>query len=70
MRADALAAQSETDPTAYEQHSFLAREIATVLRRNIVQARKINAQGEDRWRTPESPFIFDYGLQFPLKDYE
>jgi len=50
MRADVLAAQSETDPTAYEQHATLAREVATVLRRNIVQARRIDGNGEERWR--------------------
>lgn len=51
MRADALAARYETEPTAYEQHARLAREIATVLRQNIVQARRVDESGEERWRT-------------------
>jgi tryptophanyl-tRNA synthetase len=53
MRADAIYARAVTDPAAYEQHVQLAREIADVLRRNIVQAIKVpeSGQGEeqDRW---------------------
>jgi len=41
MKADALAARAVTDPAAYEQHTQLARDIAVVLRRNVVQAVKV-----------------------------
>ncbi|KAK7054948.1 hypothetical protein VNI00_003411 [Paramarasmius palmivorus] len=46
MRQDALAAQSEQDPTVYQQHCESARSIATFLRRNVVQATR---QDEDSW---------------------
>jgi len=38
MRTDALSAQSETNPSAYDAHATLAREAASFLRKNIVQA--------------------------------
>jgi hypothetical protein len=41
MRTDALAAQRETDPIVYESQATLAKEVATVLRRNVVQAVKV-----------------------------
>lgn len=40
MRTEALEARAITDPNLYEQKARLAREIATVLRTNIVQGIK------------------------------
>ncbi|KAJ7219129.1 RF-1 domain-containing protein [Mycena pura] len=42
IRQDALTAQNVTDPVVYEQHNALAREIATILRKNVAQANRIN----------------------------
>ncbi|KAL0071462.1 hypothetical protein AAF712_001319 [Marasmius tenuissimus] len=54
MRQDALAARNETDPVAYQQYADQARDIATFLRRNVVQATRINdlnsADGEQLWK--------------------
>lgn len=60
MRADAVDARTVTDPAVYEQSIQLAREIAYVLRRNVVQAIKVTdsaSQGEeqDRWSEWSSP---------------
>ncbi|KAF8352301.1 RF-1 domain-containing protein [Amanita rubescens] len=41
IRQDALAARSITDSTLYQQQGQLAREIADVLRKNIVQATRV-----------------------------
>jgi hypothetical protein len=55
MRADAVGALTITDPAAYEQCTQLARGVADVLRRNVVQAVKVtgsadeSAGQEDRW---------------------
>ncbi|KAJ7063154.1 RF-1 domain-containing protein [Mycena amicta] len=38
IRQDALVAKQATDPSVYEQHNALAREISDILRKNIVQA--------------------------------
>jgi hypothetical protein len=60
MRADAVDARAVTDPAAYEQHVQLAREIADVLRRNIVQAIKVPesaGQGEQRDRWSKQGFL-------------
>ncbi|KAL0580250.1 hypothetical protein V5O48_001755 [Marasmius crinis-equi] len=55
MRQDALAARSETDPAMYQRYAENAREIATFLRRNIVQATRVEgatANGEEQlWST-------------------
>ncbi|KAF8894702.1 RF-1 domain-containing protein [Infundibulicybe gibba] len=48
MRSDALHAQSVTDPEAYREHTKLAREVALVLRRNIVQGVKIRDAEKDK----------------------
>ena len=55
MRADAVEARAVTDPATYEQYTQLAREVADVLRRNVVQAIKVPQSGgqggdRDRWR--------------------
>ncbi|KAK1232263.1 hypothetical protein PQX77_004637 [Marasmius sp. AFHP31] len=54
MRQDALAARNESDPVAYQQYADQARDIATFLRRNIVQATRINdsnsADGGQLWK--------------------
>jgi peptide chain release factor len=53
MRADALDARTMSDPKLYEEKLQLAREIAKVLRTNIVQGVKIkeaeDGLGPDLW---------------------
>lgn len=54
MRADAVEARAVSDPEAYEQRTQLAREVADVLRRNVVQAIKVPESAEqngerERW---------------------
>ncbi|KAJ7752005.1 RF-1 domain-containing protein [Mycena metata] len=46
IRQDAVAARDTTDPAAYEQHNALGREIALIIRKNIVQAAQ---QKPDTW---------------------
>ncbi|TFK42986.1 RF-1 domain-containing protein [Crucibulum laeve] len=54
MRTDALNAQTATEPETYQQHIQLGREIADILRRNVVQAVKVpepeSAEGSETWR--------------------
>ncbi|KAJ6547404.1 RF-1 domain-containing protein [Mycena capillaripes] len=51
IRQDAVRARDTTDPVVYEQHNALAREIATIVRKNLVQATRIdNSQNADTWR--------------------
>ncbi|KAJ7470602.1 RF-1 domain-containing protein [Mycena latifolia] len=47
IRQDAIAARDTTDPAVYEQHNALAREIAAILRKNFVQAARLDG---DTWR--------------------
>lgn len=49
MRTETLVLDdaSSTDPKAVEEKIHLAQELATVLRRNVVQARKV--EGKDAW---------------------
>lgn len=49
MRSDTIEARSLTDPVLYEQKIQLAREMARVLRQNVVQAEKVQGEGEDKW---------------------
>lgn len=41
MREDALQARSKTDPDVYQDSIKLGHDVADVLRRNVVQARKV-----------------------------
>ncbi|KDQ59523.1 hypothetical protein JAAARDRAFT_624063 [Jaapia argillacea MUCL 33604] len=41
MRAEYVQGRSQTDPALYEEKVNLANEVATILRRNVVQARKV-----------------------------
>lgn len=41
MRQDALVASSITDPKLYQNQEQLARDVADILRRNIVQGTKV-----------------------------
>jgi hypothetical protein len=54
IRTDALEAQSEPDPNVYMEKTMLAYEIAQVLRKNVVQARKVEGamavNDVDIWR--------------------
>ncbi|KAI0069888.1 hypothetical protein K474DRAFT_1609701 [Panus rudis PR-1116 ss-1] len=52
MRAEILPGPSTTDPTAFEEKVKLTREVADVLRRNIVQAHKVQdpEAAEERWQ--------------------
>ncbi|KAF8212399.1 RF-1 domain-containing protein [Mycena galopus ATCC 62051] len=49
IRQDAVAARNITDPTAYEQQNALAREVASIIRKNIVQATR-TPETADTWR--------------------
>lgn len=60
MRIDALAARAETDPTTYETQTKLGREIATVLRKNIVQAVKVVEAKDDNEKETWSEQCFIY----------
>ena len=48
MRNEILPGSSVTDSKTFEEKITLAKEIADVLRKNIVQARRV--ENEDRWR--------------------
>ncbi|KAF7304652.1 hypothetical protein MKEN_01179100 [Mycena kentingensis (nom. inval.)] len=48
MRHDAMAASQVADPVAYEQHNALGREVAKILRENIVQASRTSQP--DTWK--------------------
>lgn len=52
IRKDALEAQSESDPDIYEAKVRLGRDIAEVLRKNVVQAHKLQQSENDKeiWR--------------------
>lgn len=54
MRADALDAQTVTDPAVYQQKNKLGHDIADVLRKNIVQGQRVkeaqSAEEKDVWR--------------------
>jgi len=49
MRADALQHKGQTDPAAYEESVKLGNQVATVLRRNFVQAQRITSDTDERW---------------------
>lgn len=49
MRADALQHQGQLDPVAYEGSVKLANEVATVLRKNFVQAQRVTSDNDERW---------------------
>lgn len=56
IREDAVAARDISDPAAYEQHNTLATEIATILRKNVVQATRLgDSQNTDTWSEPICP---------------
>ncbi|KAJ7273559.1 RF-1 domain-containing protein [Mycena haematopus] len=49
IRQDAVAARNITDPVIYEQQNALAREVATIIRKNIVQGAR-TAENTDTWK--------------------
>lgn len=49
MRSDALAATSTTAPEEYQQQIQLTRDIANVLKRNVVQAAKVDCEETNTW---------------------
>ncbi|KAF7338423.1 hypothetical protein MVEN_02068100 [Mycena venus] len=49
IRQDAVGARDITDPVAYEQRNTLAREIAAIVRKNLVQATRAT-ENTDTWR--------------------
>lgn len=49
MRADALYHKDQTNPRAYEESVKLGNEVATILRRNFVQAQRIASGTDERW---------------------
>jgi hypothetical protein len=56
MRADALQHKGRTDPMAYEESVKLGNEVATILRRNFVQAHRVASDDDERWS--ECPLFF------------
>lgn len=51
VRNEILPSASTADEKTWEEKIKLTREISDVLRRNIVQARKIDDASEEKWRT-------------------
>jgi len=49
MRADSLQHKDRTDPKTYEESVKLGDEVATVLRRNFVQAHRVASGADERW---------------------
>lgn len=49
MRADALQHKGQTDPNAYGESVKLGNEVATILRRNFVQAQRVASGMDERW---------------------
>lgn len=49
MREDALRYRTETDLKLYEDSVNLSKEVASLLRKNFVQAKR--QAGEDTWST-------------------
>ena len=50
MRAEVIPGAGVTEPAAFEEKVKFAREIADVLRKNVVQARRVEKSEDDRWR--------------------
>lgn len=50
MRRKVVPNPEDTNPSVFEEKVRLSREIADVLRKNIVQARKVDAPSADRDR--------------------
>ena len=48
MRSEVLPDATVTDPKAFEDKVTLAKEIAEVLRKNVVQARRVENPGSDK----------------------
>lgn len=49
MRVDALQNKGLMDPMAYEESVKLGNEVATILRRNFVQAERVTSGVDERW---------------------
>jgi hypothetical protein len=49
MRADALQYKGQTDPKAYEDSAKLGNEVATILRKNFVQAQRVASGTDEKW---------------------
>lgn len=49
MRADALQHKGQADPKVYEESVKLGNEVATILRRNFVQAQRVTSDKDERW---------------------
>jgi hypothetical protein len=49
MREDVLNARNQSDFRLYEESIKLGNEVASILRKNFVQASKQNSNGEDIW---------------------
>ena len=49
MRADALQHKAQTNLKAYEESIRLGNEIATILRKNFVQAQRVASGTDERW---------------------
>ena len=60
MRADALQHKGQTDSTVYGESVKLANEVATILRRNFVQAQRVASDNHERWSEYTLPFVVPY----------
>jgi hypothetical protein len=49
MRADALQHKGQTNIGAYKESIRLGNEIATILRKNFVQAQRVASGADERW---------------------
>ena len=50
MRAEVIPNRAVTESAAFEEKVKLAREIADILRKNVVQARRVEEAQDERWR--------------------
>ncbi len=50
MRAEVIPNSAVAEPAAFEEKVKLAREIADILRKNVVQARRVEEAQDERWR--------------------
>ena len=60
MRVDAVQHKGQTDSSAYEESVKLANEVATVLRRNFVQAQRVASDNGGSWSEYGPSFVVPY----------
>jgi len=67
MRADALRHKGRPNPEAYEESVKLGNEVATILRRNFVQAQRIASNTDERWKIRITEHT-ELGINDSIKD--